>query len=42
MRIKICRKEAKETIYWLKLVDIGNVPALEKEKHELIFKKELN
>ena len=22
MRIKICRKEAKETIYWLRLVDI--------------------
>jgi len=21
MRIKICRKEAKETIYWLKLVE---------------------
>lgn len=22
MRIKICRKEAKETIYWLRLIDI--------------------
>lgn len=22
MRIKICRKEAKETIYWLRLVDV--------------------
>ena len=21
MRVKICRKEAKETIYWLKLVE---------------------
>jgi len=24
MRIKICRKEAKETIYWLKLIDCPN------------------
>jgi four helix bundle protein len=24
MRIKICRKETKETIYWLKLLDLGN------------------
>jgi len=23
MRIKICRKEAKESCYWLRLVDIG-------------------
>jgi four helix bundle protein len=23
MRIKICRKEAKETVYWLKLLDLG-------------------
>jgi len=22
MRVKICRKEAKETIYWLRLIDI--------------------
>jgi hypothetical protein len=23
MRIKICRKEAKESRYWLKLLDVG-------------------
>ena len=23
MRIKICRKEAKETRYWLRLIDVG-------------------
>ncbi len=23
MRVKICRKEAKESIYWLKLIDFG-------------------
>jgi four helix bundle protein len=36
MRIKICRKEAKETKYWLLLVDIGNNQELEKEQQELI------
>jgi len=25
MRIKICRKEAKESIYWLKLIDVPEV-----------------
>ncbi len=24
MRVKICRKEDKETIYWLRLLDIGD------------------
>lgn len=24
MRIKICRKEAKESVYWLRLIDGGN------------------
>lgn len=24
MRIKICRKEAKESIYWLKLIEVKN------------------
>jgi len=24
MRVKICRKEAKETIYWLRLLDIAD------------------
>lgn len=35
MRIKICRKEAKETRYWLKLVNTNN-PELEKEQQDLI------
>ncbi len=32
MRVKICRKEAKETIYWLKLSE----PATEKERTVLL------
>jgi hypothetical protein len=24
MRIKICRKEAKESIYWLKLIEVSS------------------
>ncbi len=36
MRIKICRKEAKESAYWLKLVDTEDDPELEPERHELI------
>jgi four helix bundle protein len=36
MRIKISRKEAKESRYWLRLVDAGNVSALEEERAELI------
>lgn len=36
MRVKICRKEAKETIYWLKLVDINNILALDGESKILI------
>ncbi len=35
-RIRICRKEAKESIYWLELVDTGNNPELEKERAYLI------
>lgn len=35
-RIKICRKEAKESRYWLRLVDINNQEALEKERKRLI------
>jgi four helix bundle protein len=30
MRIKICRKEAKESRYWLRLIDINNEAELEK------------
>ncbi len=36
MRIKICRKEAKESRYWLKLVDIGNEPELENDRKDLV------
>lgn len=36
MRIKICRKEAKESLYWLRLVDVGNDLELEKKRGELI------
>jgi four helix bundle protein len=32
MRMKISRKEAKETCYWLKLLDTGNNQNLEKER----------
>lgn len=36
MRSKICRKEAKESRYWLRLVDTTNDSMLEKERLELI------
>ena len=36
MRIKICRKEAKESRYWLRLVDVNNNEALEKDRNTLI------
>ncbi|MGC9443765.1 MAG: four helix bundle protein [Candidatus Methanospirareceae archaeon] len=35
MRIKICRKEAKESAYWLKLVEI-NAPEHERERAAFI------
>jgi len=35
MRIKICRKEAKESRYWLRLVDTGGNSELEQEREEL-------
>lgn len=31
MRIKICRKEAKESRYWLRLIDTAGTPQVEKE-----------
>jgi four helix bundle protein len=31
LRIKICRKEAKESAYWLQLIDTSNNEALSKE-----------
>lgn len=36
MRIKICRKEAKESQYWLKLVDTNNLQNLETERKYLL------
>ena len=36
MRIKICRKEAKESRYWLKLIDIEGKKDLGKECIDLI------
>jgi four helix bundle protein len=35
MRIKICRKEAKESCYWLRLVDTGDNKELEMERKKL-------
>ncbi|MFH1427910.1 MAG: four helix bundle protein [Patescibacteria group bacterium] len=35
-RIKICRKEAKESRYWLILIDINNLDDLNEEKNYLI------
>ena len=37
MRIKICRKESKESRYWLRLVDTNSDPNLECEREELIL-----
>jgi hypothetical protein len=36
MRIKISRKETKESRYWLKLVDTSMDEGLEKERDSLI------
>jgi len=36
MRIKISRKEAKESIFWLKLVDANDSRELEKERTVLV------
>lgn len=36
LRIRICRKEAKETAYWLRLVDTTEQSDLEPEKTALI------
>jgi four helix bundle protein len=35
MRIKICRKEAKECQYWLRLMDTGSRPEAETEREDL-------
>lgn len=36
MRLKISRKESKETRYWLRLLDTGTDPALESERGRLV------
>ena len=36
MRVKISRKESKESAYWLKLLDTGGDAELEAERAELI------
>ena len=36
-RIRICRKEAKESRLWLKLCDISNSKEIAKEQQELIM-----
>lgn len=36
MRIKICRKEAKETRYWLTLLDLADTEELENERELLV------
>ena len=37
MRIKICRKESKESRYWLKLVDTNNDKEQERDRDTLII-----
>ncbi len=36
MRIKICRKEAKESRYWLKLMDSGDDRAVWRQRDDLV------
>jgi four helix bundle protein len=36
MRVKIARKESKETRYWLRLVDTGATQDLDTERNQLI------
>jgi len=40
MRIKICRKEAKESRYWLRLLDVGGDNSIEKERSGFIREAE--
>jgi four helix bundle protein len=35
-RIKICRKEAKESRFFLRLVDVNNDEAIDKERYDLV------
>jgi four helix bundle protein len=36
LRIKICRKEAKESRYWLRLIDAGDDSRLQKYRDDLV------
>jgi hypothetical protein len=36
MRIKICRKESKESRYWLRLVETNGLPVWEAARDKLI------
>src|SRR6184192_4710817 len=36
LRIKICRKEAKESRYWLRLIDAGENSTAEKHRGDLV------
>ena len=36
MRIKICRKEAKESRYWLRLIDAGDDPTVKTHRDDLV------
>jgi four helix bundle protein len=36
MRIRICRKEAKETRYWLRLIDVGENLGITKRRDDLV------
>ena len=36
MRIKICRKEAKESRYWLRLIDAGDDSKVKKHRDDLV------
>ena len=36
MRIKICRKEAKESAYWLRLVEVETGADSERERRDLV------
>ena len=35
-RIKICRKEAKESWHWLDCIDPGNIPEVQNERGQLL------
>lgn len=36
MKIRICKKESKESKYWLRLIDTEGNPELDKERNELV------